>query len=428
MQTKLLKSLPASKTIWVGFSGGLDSSVLLHHLKTQTDFNLKLYAIHVHHGLQHKADEWALHCQTFCAQWQIPLQLVHADITEKHRNTEHKARQARFDAFQKILAAGDTLALAHHQDDLAETLLLRLLRGSGTQALANMQIHSQRDQYHIWRPFLHCSRADLEQYAEQHHLHWIEDDSNSDTRFDRNFIRHDILPRLEQRFTHAKQAIAQSAELLAADARLIKPQIESALERCIIGNELCISTLLTHNTTMQAHLLRTWLLQQSKSTPTARALSEFLQQLQNHQADDSITLEFSDYRICAWRDALYLAPKIAPLESTAHTAMVWDGRKPMTLPRGGVLRWIGNPALTLQIKYRLGGETIQLQGQRIHHQVKKLLSTTTPPWQRDSLPFVYNEQGELLAVGNVFISETLHQLNLQHACTLQWSLKNEPSS
>lgn len=428
MQTKLLQSLPPSKTIWVGFSGGLDSSVLLHALKTQYPINIDLRAIHVHHGLQKQADDWATHCQKICEQWQVPLEIVRIDISESHRNTEHKARQARYAVFQKILPAGATLALAHHQDDVVETLFLRLLRGSGTQALANMQPQSQRDQYHIWRPFLHCSRADLEQYAEQHHLQWIEDDSNSDTRFDRNFIRHEILPKLEQRFTNAKQAIAQSADLLAADATLLKPHIESAFAHCLIGNELCISKLLMLNTSMQAHVFRAWLHQQSRATPTARALAEFLQQLQQHQSDDSITLEYADYRICAWRDALYAVPKTMAVHTDATTAIFWDGLKPLVLPRGGTLQWLGKQAIPLHIKYRIGGETIQLKDQKIHHQVKKLLSQSVPPWQRDSLPFVYNEQGELLAVGNCCISEILHQFNLQHACTLQWSLTNEPKS
>ncbi|HWS40892.1 MAG TPA: tRNA lysidine(34) synthetase TilS, partial [Arenimonas sp.] len=276
MPLQLLQCMPPSKNVWVGFSGGLDSTALLHTLKNQSHNNFQLHAIHVHHGLQDKADEWALHCQSICQLWQIPLKIVQVHITDKSRNTEHKARDARYKAFQEILATGDTLALAHHQDDVAETLLLRLLRGSGTRALANMQVISQRDQYQLWRPLLQNTRAELEQYAEQNNLSWINDDSNSDTGFDRNFIRHEILPRLEQRFPNAKQGLAQSAELLAIDAEILKPQIESHLLQCSIGNELQLSQFLQLNAGMQAHVLRAWLVQAGKATPTARAMTEFL--------------------------------------------------------------------------------------------------------------------------------------------------------
>jgi tRNA(Ile)-lysidine synthase len=421
MLIQLLHSMPTSQNIWVGFSGGLDSTALLHTLKNQSENNFQLHAIHIHHGLNKLADEWALHCQTLCQQWQIPLHVVRVNLEDKDRNTEHKAREARFNAFQNILAPGDTLALAHHQDDVAETLLLRLMRGSGTQALANMQILSQRDHYSIWRPLLHCTRADLEQYAEQHKLHWIEDDSNSDSRFDRNFIRHEILPRLEQRFPNAKKGIAQSAKLLATDAELLETQIEINLAFCKIDEQLNVSKILSITTGMQAHVLRAWILNAGKATPTARAIAVFLQEISEHQSDDNLCMAFADYQIYVWLDNLYLltSPEVA-YEENVET-LYWDGLSPIKLPRGGSLSWQGRSPLITQVKYRRGGEKIQLNGRTIHHAVKKLLSQSIPPWQRDSLPFVYNEQGELLAVGNQLISETLHQHQIQHATHLQWN-------
>ncbi|MBP6299186.1 MAG: tRNA lysidine(34) synthetase TilS [Arenimonas sp.] len=415
-----LQSLPPSKNIWVGFSGGLDSTVLLHVLKNQATDNQHLRAIHVHHGLQSQADDWANHCQSLCQQWQIPLSIVHVEIHNKDRNTEHKAREARFKAFREILAAGDTLALAHHQDDVAETLLLRLLRGSGTRALANMQMLGQRDQYHIWRPLLQTTRAELEHYAEQNNLRWIDDGSNSDTRFDRNFIRHEILPRLEQRFPNAKQGLAQSAELLAIDAEILKPQIEFHLLQCSIGKELRLSEFALLNSGMQAHVLRAWILGAGKATPTARAIAVFLEQIADLQNDDNICMAYADYRINIWLDKLYLRTNPIDVLAQVNTEIYWDGLTPLNLPRGGTLAWQGDCALKTTIKYRVGGEKIQLAGREIHHAVKKLLSQSVPPWQRDSLPFVYNEQGQLLAVGKHFISETLQQHHLLNATDLHW--------
>ena len=428
MLNPLLQSMPPSQKVWVGFSGGLDSTALLHALKIQAKNNYQLHAIHVHHGLQAKADEWALHCQTLCQQWQIPFLLVRATIENKERNTEYKAREARFSAFKNILAKGDCLALAHHQDDLAETLLMRLLRGSGTQALANMQELSQRDQYTIWRPLLNCSRASLEYYAQQNQLQWIEDDSNSDTCFDRNFIRHEILPRLEQRFPNAKQGIAQSAKLLAIDAELLEKNIVSNLFICSSDTQLNVPKLLTLSLGMQAHVLRAWLLKAGKVTPTARAVAVFLNEIAEHRSDDNLCMAFADYRIHVWKDNLYLHDNPTVNEEPTIDALHWDGLKPLTLPRGGVLSWQGNAPLNTQIKYRMGGEKIQLRGRNIHHSVKKLLSQSVPPWQRDSLPFVYNEQGKLLAIGNQFISETLHQYQIKNATLLQWHSEDKELS
>lgn len=427
MLNPLLQSMPPSQKVWVGFSGGLDSTALLHALKIQAENNYQLHAIHVHHGLQAKADEWALHCQTLCQQWQIPFQLVRATIENKQRNTEYKAREARFSAFQHSLAQGDCLALAHHQDDVAETLLMRLLRGSGTQALANMQEFSQRDQYTIWRPLLNCSRVSLEHYAQQNQLQWIEDDSNSDTRFDRNFIRHEILPRIEQRFPNATLGIAQSAKLLAIDAELLEKNIASKLFICSNTKQLSVSKLLTLAPGMQAHVLRAWLKNAGKATPTARALAVFLDEIAEHQRDDNLCMAFADYRINIWMDNLYLLDNTTANNQPFET-LHWNGLQPLCLPRGGILSWQGNAPLNTLIKYRMGGEKIQLHGRSIHHAVKKLLSHSVPPWQRDSLPFVYNEQGKLLAIGNQIISETLHQHQLQHATLLQWQPEDNESS
>jgi tRNA(Ile)-lysidine synthase len=428
MPSQLLQSMPPSNRVWIGFSGGLDSSVLLHALKNQSEHPIHIQAIHIHHGLQAKADDWAMHCQSICQQWQIPLSIVRVNIIDKDRNTEHKAREARFKAFAETLAAGDTLALAHHQDDIAETLLLRLLRGSGTQALANMQKNSQRDHYSIWRPLLHYSRAELLQYAEENQLAWIDDDSNFDTRFDRNFLRHEILPRLQQRFPSAKQGLAQSAELLAIDAGILKPQIDTNLAQCSIGKQLRLSQLLLLHAGMQAHVLRAWILCAGKATPTARALTVFLNEISERRSDSNLSMAYADYRMSVWQDNLYLLTTPTDAFEEASTTLYWDGLTPLKLPRGGVLSWQGNTPLNTQISYRRGGEKIQLAGRNIHHAVKKLLSHSISPWQRDSVPFVYNEQGELLAVGNHFISETLHQHQLQTATRLHWQSEQDYAS
>ena len=426
MHNPLIQSAPATKTLWVAYSGGLDSSVLLHAVRAYSQQNnVLLRALHIQHGLHPDAEAWAQHCRQTCANLGIELKVLHISIRDTQRNLENQARDARYSAFSESLADGDTLAMAHHQDDVAETLLLRLIRGSGTQALANMQTHSRRDHYYLWRPLLNHSRPELLSYAQHHQLAWIEDSSNTDTRHDRNFLRHDILPRLAARFPQINQSLAQSAQFLASDAELLQPIISHAYAQCQRGAQLDLPALLTLDKTLQAHVLRYWLEQHTRVAPGARALHEFLMQLTEHQSDDATQLDGHNYSLSVWQSALYLRAKNAGTHALGEFDMRWDGAQALNLPRGGVLRWHGIKPCITQVRYRIGGERMQLAGQAMHHQVKKCLSTRIPPWQREALPFVYNEHNELLAVGDVLISEHLQQLQLSQNCRLEWQHHNE---
>jgi len=413
----LIRSQPPSRTIYAGFSGGLDSTVLLHALTQKADperFNLK--AIHVHHGLHPHADHWAAHCRELCARWGITLDIENINIPDTGRNPEHQAREARYRAFADILKPGDCLALAHHQDDVAETLLLRLMRGSGTEALGNMREIQQRGHYTVWRPLLHCPRAELEQYAQMHQLDWIEDGSNADVRFDRNFIRHRILPELAQRFPNAAQRLAHSAALLKADADLLQPLIASHVASCRQDGQLDVSRLRALEPALQAHVIRHWLEQHGLALPASAALTEFIRQLEAARSEDDTQLTCADFALRVWNNKIFPV-LVRPVVVDAGFDAAWDGMQALALPRGGSLHWQGNPPGTTRVTYRSGGERILLAGRTQSQSVKKLLSSRVAPWLRDSLPFVYNEQGELLAVADVLSAQALHQLQ---PCTLIW--------
>ncbi len=425
MSNNLLDSTPLSQTVFVGLSGGLDSTVLLHQLAQQAkQFGYVLNAIHVDHGLHTKANDWALHCQQQCDDLSINLQIVRITIAEPQHNLEQQARDARYSAFANILHAGDTLALAHHQNDVAETLLLRLMRGSGTQALANMQRHQMRDAYRIWRPLLQCSRAELESFATENSLLWIDDSSNADQRFDRNFIRHSVLPLLEQRFPKAAQRLAHSANLLSTDAALLAPMITTQAELCIDNKQLLVSQLLALEYSLASHVVRYWLAKHGRAMPGFAALNEFIQQLSKQRTDSDAHFVTTDYALHVWNNRLFICEKnsSAPHAEFEH---IWDGLQSLTLPRGGSLFWSGTPPCITHVSYRRGAEKIQLPGRTHNHSVKKCLSTLVPPWQRNSLPFVYNEQGELLAVAGYLVSEQLQLLQQQHSCTLIWQNESE---
>ncbi|KLD74514.1 tRNA(Ile)-lysidine synthetase, partial [Xanthomonas hyacinthi DSM 19077] len=235
---------PAPAAVLVGLSGGLDSSVLLHALAQQPQYRRAgLRALHVHHGLHADADAWADHCAAFCAALAIPLQVRRVQVPrDGGHGLEAAARQARRTAFAQALAAGEWLALAQHRDDQAETFLLRALRASGADGLAAMQ--PLRDFAHgmLWRPLLALPRSDLHAYAQRHALRWIEDPSNADPGFDRNFLRLQLLPLLRQRWPHADAALARSAQLCGEAGALLDDGDQAALD-ALRGGDAATATL-----------------------------------------------------------------------------------------------------------------------------------------------------------------------------------------
>jgi len=223
---------PAPAAVLVGLSGGLDSSVLLHALAQQPRYRRAgLRAVHVHHGLHPDADAWADQCAAVCAALAIPLQVLRVQVPrDGGHGLEAAARQARRAAFAEALAAGEWLALAQHRDDQAETFLLRALRASGADGLAAMQPLRGFAHGKLWRPLLALPRDALQAYAQRHALQWIEDPSNADPGFDRNFLRLRVLPLLRQRWPHAAAALARSAQLCGEAAALLEQDDQAALE------------------------------------------------------------------------------------------------------------------------------------------------------------------------------------------------------
>jgi len=219
----VLALAPDSAGYWVAYSGGLDSHVLLHALAAvREQLPAPLVAVHVNHNLQSAAADWDAHCRAVCADLNIEYRSLSVDA--RHANGESPeaaARAARYRAITELLPAGQVLLTAHHQDDQAETLLLQLLRGAGPKGLAAMPESSALGQGRLLRPLLAVSRAELQAYAEQQELRWIEDPSNAQLDYDRNYLRHNILPLLQQRWPATSAVLARGARHQADAAQLL---------------------------------------------------------------------------------------------------------------------------------------------------------------------------------------------------------------
>jgi tRNA(Ile)-lysidine synthase len=403
---------------YVGFSGGLDSTVLLHLLQHWCRHHPAappLSAIHVNHGLQDQSDEWQVHCQWTCRLLQIPLLCFQASVTTGSRGLEAAAREARYSLFEQHLQAGDVLFLGHHADDQVETFFLRLLRGSGVRGLAAMPARRALAHGRLARPLLSLPRAVLETYASSHGLSCVEDPSNSDIAMDRNFLRREVLPLLAQRWPGYRGTVGRASEHIAAAADLLTASVPAPPT---VFSEMGdpgvrLSELLGRPPEEMALALRHWLQAAGLPAPERAALAEFQRQLDDMTPDSRPRLHCSAYTLQRYQDAVYLLPGTAAPDSDETASLV--PQQVLQLPAEGGRLWLSASTVAglklattdqLQVKWRRGGERCRPHGRGAGASLKKLLQDSgVPPWWRDRVPLLFLD-GELLAVGDLWLCES----------------------
>jgi len=418
----LARSAPAQPIV-VGFSGGLDSSVLLHALAALPAVRAHgLRAIHVHHGLHADADAWAVHCQQVCANLGLTLHIARVSVDRNQGiGLEAAARHARYTAFRVQLGENEVLALAHHQDDQAETVLLRLLRAAGSDGLAAMNQWRELAPNTIWRPLLNQPRAALLAYAQSNALRWIDDPSNAEHGPDRNFLRHQVLPLLQQRWPQASAALARSAELLSEDAQCLRAEAGNRLLGVQTADRatVSVSALLTQPTPWRARLLRLWVEQQGLPPLRGSAIAVIESQLLHARADAQPQYRWHRARMQRWRDLLHVGNAHPPLSSDWQVQ--WNTRAPLPLPDGSSLQLDMPFDSTLWVRARRGGERIRLPGREHHHSLRHVLQQqAVPPWQREHLPLLFASDGELLAAGERIVSARWQAWQDQSGARLRW--------
>jgi tRNA(Ile)-lysidine synthase len=399
----------ANLEILLGLSGGLDSCVLLHllaNMQTQLDFKLK--AIHVHHGLSSSADDWLNFCKQKCKLLDIEFDAVKVKINEKGSlGIEGEARELRYEAIKKKQKG--VVALGHHQNDQAETLLLQLLRGSGLKGLAGMPEFDEERKF--WRPMLNIKKELLEKYASENGIKYIKDESNEDINFDRNFIRKKVLPLIESRYPASIETISRSAtniseghqinELLALD--------DSKNVMSDDGSHLLIENLNKLPNLRAINLIRWWLSFNDLLMPSKKNVEELFRQVKLIKKDTSLNLKISNDRsIRAFDDKLLIVSIMNDLPSYHFK---WAGQEEIELPNKSKLHFVKTKkgglslsklgAKSLYIKSRTGGEKLKSFPDQPSRSLKYLFQKADiPHWERDQVPLVYaNEQ--LVAVPNL---------------------------
>ena len=398
---KHLKTITTSEQFLIAYSGGLDSHVLLHLIAKFE--NISIRAVHIHHGLQAIADSWVSHCQETCDQLHIPLDVIHLNLhPEKGESVEQVARIGRYKALENILQKNEVLLTAQHQDDQTETLLLQLFRGAGVQGLASMPIICNFGKGKHARPLLNTSKQEIEIYAKNNELRYIEDPSNQDTSFDRNFLRKDVLPVLRQRWLGLDKAINRSAEIQAETKQILDEIAHDDLKPLLLKeNILSINNLSKFSVNRQRLLLRYWITQCGFQAPSKKKLSHLFSDVIQAQKDANPLIEWQNIQIRRYQNNLYIMQKLS--QHDASQTIIW---KPTASIKIDSLNIILKPDIlyqkkqTVTVRFRQGGEKIFIPNKNKWVSLKTILSEAKiPPWERSRMPLIYSGDELIQIIG-----------------------------
>ncbi|OGV30963.1 MAG: tRNA lysidine(34) synthetase TilS [Legionellales bacterium RIFCSPHIGHO2_12_FULL_35_11] len=420
---KWIEELQTFEKIFIAFSGGLDSTVLLHSLCNIPSLRNRLHAIHINHGISEFADDWEKHCLNICLSTNIPLIIKNIKILKKS-NIEELARNARYKVFEEIVLENECIVFAHHCNDQAETFLLNLLRGSGVSGLSGMPEIRSLGKGELIRPFLNIMKHRLEDYAEQYKLNWVEDDSNTNVNFSRNYLRHKIIPLLNDKWPAAIRNITNCAskcrdakenlsDLAELDAKIISYQDDMTLDLSIVP---------VHDSSRLCNVLKAWFDKYNIKSPTATIYHKLITDVILAKTDANPYFAFGKTEIRRFKNKLYLSFKEFPdniiqprfEDNCKYNNKIWDdfpnscnlNTKLTVIAKKADFGLSINANALIEIRFRKGSETIKKNGH-----AKKLRNIfqelAVPPWLRDIIPLIYLN-GELkLIVGYLAADKAL---------------------
>jgi len=397
----------------VAFSGGLDSTVLLHALRSlSAERSVAILAIHIDHGLQEKSADWSRHCESIARALGVDYRSLEVTVQlESGKGPEASAREARYTALHAELETGDWLCSAHHREDLAETLLLNLVRGSGPAGIAGIGAIRRFGPGWLARPLLRFERSSLQEYAQQQSLRWVDDPSNKDRRFDRNFLRHEVLPRLKSRWPDISARLQRSALHAGEASQLLSNLAEIDLEA--LGGRaerLPIDDLKKLSAARQRNVIRFALRQLGLSTPTAVQLARILDDAVAAREDAEPLVRWPGASVRRYRNGLYLLPEkladVPPSNAISESGVALGaGLGTLHFETGAELGLSESLFKQgLRLGFRDGGEEIKPVGHIHTRKLKKLLQEEgVVPWMRGRLPLLF--AGDVLvAVGDLWMA------------------------
>ncbi len=413
----------ALQRVYVAYSGGVDSHVLLHLCASTPQIKDQLTAVYVHHGLQAEAEIWAGHCEKTAKGLGVEFLTLRVNAkAASGESPEEAARNARYAALKSLINAGDVLLLAQHREDQLETVLLQLFRGSGLPGLSGMPERQAFGSGVMLRPLLNTPKQAICDYATTHQLSWVEDPSNQSNDYDRNFLRNAVVPLLKQRWPAIDKTVSRSAKH-CADAQLLVEEVADELFNTVFNpadQTLCISRLTEHHSHPQQLIIRHWFRRLGLKMPAQAQVERILNEVVAAAGHRDPVLSGQGYSIRRYRNKLYC---LKALEQEAPQDLVWpNGQASINISHDqtlscepsskGILREQWQKA-KVGIRFRRGGEKISLPGRQGHHTLKNLFQEAgIPPWERDMIPLIYLD-GTLAAVGDLWISAKFYSENTE---------------
>jgi tRNA(Ile)-lysidine synthase len=411
-------------TIYVAFSGGLDSACLLHalaRLHARTPFTQNIAVLHVHHGLSENADGWLAFCEQQTKQCGFEFN-AHKVILSGRGSIEDQARESRYEVFRNKLSLGDVLLMAHHSDDQVETFMLRLMRGSGLTGLSAMEVKRNLAKGVLLRPWLNFSRKSLEQYKTQHNVQHIEDESNLDEAFDRNWWRHDLLPKLNARFKHSQTSILKTIKVLQQENQLLQELLEPIYYRAVgqdaDDSTTCTSLSTSHETlsidvlmgqseNICLQILRMWLAKQNiYPRLNEKQLAKIWHEVALAKVDANPKFCWQGHEVRRYQKRLYVMDALPAVDVSKLKAQPYKGES-LSLLAGELLCESSAQGLKpdeYQLGFYQGGLKAKPLGQSTKTLKKWMMAHNIPPWIRPFWP-VLHKDGQVAGVPGLFVCE-----------------------
>lgn len=431
---RILTELPRPRVYWVAYSGGCDSSVLLHAMATLAPRleGALIKAIHVDHGLHADSATWSNHCVSTCHELGLDCAVERVSVDRASgKGLEAAARQARHAALKRYVGADDLLLTAQHRDDQAETVLLQLLRGANVYGVAAMPRLAHFGAGRLARPLLDITRAQIKSYAQHYDLYWVEDPSNFDTALQRNFIRHEIMPRLQSQWPTVIATLAASAERFGDAAQLLDGLAAQDLRRAHGDAEgaLAVDKLLQLANPRRNNALRTWLLRHGLGSPGPALYRRIESDLLRASASASPALIWRRGQVRRYRNNIFAYKTLPAIPENFVEA--WPLAEDLVLPAGlGRLHrrtrdggglspgLVGRPDVTVRL--RQGGESLRPAGRGGRHSLKKLFQENgVPPWWRNRMPLVYVGE-RLAAVPGIAVDQEFSAQQGEQGLWIEW--------
>ncbi len=431
---RILQRYWQGEKVFVAYSGGCDSHVLLHLCVQIPALSESITAVYIDHGLQECSSGWGEHCQQIAGQLGVKFKKISLTLLPvPGESPEAVARDARYQAIASLLAPDDLVLTAHHQEDQYETILLKMFRGAGLLGLSGISEHSNLGAGQLIRPLIGVSKKSINDYAIGNQLKFIQDPSNACIDFDRNYLRNIITPLLKERWPSVDSTVSRAGRHCRQGNVLISELIDPVFMQVFCQQDQTLSVNLLNGLTpyVQAMVIRSWFKWRELEMPSERSINLLLREVLVASKDRSPELIIGDYCVRRFQDKLYLLKVLLPVDLDFEQR--WPhGKDILILKNNGKLERIGPEERAdawdfweqykVTVRYRQGGERISLPGRTGTHLVKKLFQEAkVPPWLRSRMPFIFFDE-QLAAVGDKWVADAFYKISEVHKLQFKWTL------